>query len=160
MQENGNGEIVAGVAEKMSDYARDAVDFAREKFSLELDFSAVSIKLLEKIAAAIHDDWSRPGPGKRSLRKPTGSEIEGMCFMLGAYLGEAFRLNIGGEWRLETRSGMVGLRSREKWFFPEKHVRRRLLEGRSYDLWNLFQVYLVMGAFWKFISSPLPPGRG
>jgi hypothetical protein len=87
----------------MAEYAQDAVDTARDKFQLDLDYSLESIDSLDIILQAQFDamptGWQllyRFRPSKRKLR--TWSK------MWGGYLGEVIRREWGGQW-LEPADG-------------------------------------------------------
>jgi hypothetical protein len=81
----------------MAEYAQDAVDTARDKFQIDLDYSLESIDSLNIILQAQFDamptGWQllyRFRPSKRKLR--TWSK------MWGGYLGEVIRREWGGQW--------------------------------------------------------------
>ncbi len=81
----------------MAEYAQDAVDTARDKFQIELDYSLDSIESLNIILQAQFDatptGWQllyRRRPSKRKLR--TWSK------MWGGYMGEVIRRAWGGQW--------------------------------------------------------------
>lgn len=87
----------------MAEYAQDAVDTARDKFQIDLDYSLESIDSLDIILQAQFDamptGWQllyRFRPSKRKLR--TWSK------MWGGYLGEVIRREWGGQW-LEPPDG-------------------------------------------------------
>jgi hypothetical protein len=87
----------------MAEYAQDAVDTARDKFQIDLDYSLESIDSLNIILQAQFDamptGWQllyRFRPSKRKLR--TWSK------MWGGYLGEVIRREWGGQW-LEPPDG-------------------------------------------------------
>ncbi len=78
----------------MSDSMQDAIDFANEEFSIELDKSLASVKKLDGIILDcipfLTDDDKRD------------QHIFTICNMLGAYMGEVFKLHIGGEWSYDS----------------------------------------------------------
>jgi len=84
-------------ADLMAEYAQDAVETAREKFQIDLDYSLESIESLDIILQsqfeAMTTGWQllyRFRPSKRKLR--TWSK------MWGGYLGEVIRRAWGGQW--------------------------------------------------------------
>lgn len=84
-------------AELMADYANDAVETARDKFRMDLDYSLESIDsldlILESQFASTPTGWQmlyRFRPSKRKLRT--------LSKMWGGYLGEVIRRQWGGQW--------------------------------------------------------------
>jgi hypothetical protein len=84
-------------ADLMAEYAQDAVDMARDKFQIELDYSLESIGLLDIILQSQFDamptGWQllyRRRPSKRKLRMWSKT--------WGGYLGEVIRRQWGGQW--------------------------------------------------------------
>jgi hypothetical protein len=61
----------------------------------------------------------------------------------GAYLGEVFRRNIGGEW-IEFQNQLfkaIGVRYKKIIVFPIDKVRKRILEGRSHNLVAFYKTF-------------------
>lgn len=84
-------------ADLMAEYASDAVETARDKFQIDLDYSLESIDLLDVILqsqfTATPTGWQllyRLRPSKRKLRT--------LSKMWGGYLGEVVRRQWGGQW--------------------------------------------------------------
>lgn len=84
-------------AAMMAEYAQDAVDMARDKFRIDLDYSLESVEslniMLQAQFEAMPTGWQllyRRRPSKRKLRM--------LSKTWGGYLGEVIRRQWGGEW--------------------------------------------------------------
>ncbi len=84
-------------ADLMAEYANDAVETARDKFQMDLDYSLESVDsldlILESQFASMPTGWQllyRFRPSKRKLRT--------LSKMWGGYLGEVIRRQWGGQW--------------------------------------------------------------
>jgi len=80
-------------------------------------------------------------------RKPSVETIELLCKMYGGYIGEVFRRNFGGHWKLrEDVPGAdvdvpviaVACLGGET-FFPPARVWKRLHNGAEDDVWSYFR---------------------
>lgn len=125
--------------QKMAEaYSLDLVDFAAQHFKITLNWSDESIREVEKIAAALHDD-------ARSS-KPTEEQLAPFYKGLGSYIGEVFRKNHGGVWGWVTFNGQrfPGMQ-REKigLFWPWGKAQGRLVNGPEDNLWVYYQVALL-----------------
>ncbi|MEE2000145.1 hypothetical protein QWY20_01660 [Alkalimonas sp. MEB108] len=70
--------------------ANDAVNYASEEFQLELDFSRESLLQLDSLVSALHQRQKKQAHAHDLLFT--------LCTILGAYTGEVFRRELGGEW--------------------------------------------------------------
>jgi len=123
-------------------YAEDAVDYARERFGVTLDYSVDSVKHVEEIATKLYE--SIPTGISRFLRKgPKPTEVETICKMLGAYVGEVYRREKGGEWDTNEKFKAIGVRKGESWIFPPAKIHKRLTNGPEDNVWFYFGVLLA-----------------
>ncbi|RTE86153.1 MULTISPECIES: hypothetical protein [Gammaproteobacteria] len=74
----------------MRDSAQDAIRFAQEEFSVELDSSASSVAQVDKLILLIRSEYSEDLHDSKLIFT--------VCNMLGAYVGEVFRRFHGGQW--------------------------------------------------------------
>ncbi len=89
------------VNDMMSAYALDAVDLARTRFGVALDFSEESINALEGILDRLHA--SLPTGMQRAFRRgPTQEQIDQMAKIWGGYLGKVS----GSQLKVEPVSGL------------------------------------------------------
>ena len=120
------------VARTMQGYAEDAVSLARRHFSIVLDYSASSVIELERLADALCSTL----PANLDRNK-----MNEMSHLLGGYLGEVIRREVGGEWLITEHEGSdtVGLWMKNDSFaFPSKRVLERLVKGPSENIWHWF----------------------
>lgn len=104
--------------------ALEAQKFSRKHLVLELDFSAHSIAELEQQADSI--EYAIAG-GK------SAANVAMLTRTWGAYLGEALRKQVGGEW-VQAEDQRIGLRGPGATVYPHEQVQRRLVEGRAANL--------------------------
>ncbi|HSG51664.1 MAG TPA: hypothetical protein VLA40_06115 [Rheinheimera sp.] len=75
--------------------AKDAVQYASEEHQLNLDHSLESLVLVDRILVELH---------QRELVQPHSAEMMfTLCNILGAYIGEIFIANVGGQWQQNNR---------------------------------------------------------
>lgn len=108
----------------MEAYSLDAVDYARDRFGIELDFSAESIERVESILGQLHD--SIPRGIKGFFTGPSQKDIMLMVKMLGSYVGEVMRHEYGGEWVMTA---------------PTTEIQHLMLEFDEHQCWPLVKVY-------------------
>lgn len=122
------------LAEIQAAAAVDAVELAKVYFDVRLDFSEASVATLDRIVDDIH--YSIPD-GK------TAENIDLVCRLWGAYIGEVFRRHVGGEWvRWDDQFGTsVAFQSGGVTVFPEDKVRKRILSGPEHNLRDYYQVF-------------------
>lgn len=80
----------------MQELAGDAVKYAAEEFNIELDFSKESLFLLDQLMTALAD--------RQLEQKHSDEMLFTLCNILGAYVGEVFIRNIGGQWHQNEES--------------------------------------------------------
>ncbi len=93
------------VSHVMQAWAEDAVDLARERFEVTLDYSEESLPRVERCLAELHDEM--PGAIGRLLRqRKTDAYAWNLAKLFGGYLGEVIRRRWGGQW--VTEDGEAG----------------------------------------------------
>lgn len=127
----------------MEAYARDAVDFAKARFDVTLDFTAASISNVESIADRLYRSKPRGVLGKLFGRGPSEQDVDAMCKMLGGYVGEVLRREKGGEWGINEDLQAYGVRFGETWVFPPAKVHKRLTNGSEDNIEFYFRVLLA-----------------
>jgi hypothetical protein len=119
-------------ADVMADSAKEAMKLTRKYFVVELNYTEESLEELERVI----DDYR--------VALPDGDRPETVLLMArvwGAYLGEVIRRRVGGEWieADETPGEAAALQVGERTVQPILHVRRRLEEGKSHNVWEFYQ---------------------
>src|SRR5690349_20232548 len=140
------------ISEMMADFARAAVEIARD-FPAEnvaaLDYSEGSLERLEQILSQLHGELRGKGNGA-----PDDDQITDLCKLWGAYFGEVVRQRWGGEWALETYPGAQfatpTLNVRGSKLFPCMKIYRRLTVGNDDDI----------AAFYKRVREKLESTPG
>jgi hypothetical protein len=105
--------------------AQIAVKTARTKWSVALDFTADSLKLVEAVLGQLHDMAKAAAPADR----PTEKQIEGASIVWGVYVGEVIRRHYGGQWEVSKPDGILQLKIKEARLFPVRKVQKRLVDG-------------------------------
>lgn len=115
------------VGQQMAAAAADAVRLTDTYFTEELDFTEESVSTIERLIDDIH--YSMPN-GK------TQANIDLLCRVWGAYIGEVFRKHVGGEWiEWEDEYGKaIAFQSGEVKVFPMDKVRKRIVGGPEHNL--------------------------
>jgi len=130
------------INDMMSAYAEDAVDFARQRFGISLDYSHASVEQVESIAAKLFQSQPKGFVGKLFHKGPSEEEIQTICKMLGGYIGEVLRRTKGAEWAINQEFSAIGLQNGETWLFPPAKIHKRLANGAEDNLWSYFRVVL------------------
>lgn len=108
-------------------YSLDAQDHAKKYFSITLDFSDNSIKLVENILDHLH---------KTSMKeKPTDEREWEFAKVYGCYLGEVFRHNHGAGW-LEDGTMKLG----DGYVWPIARAHKRITNGEEDNAWHYLQI--------------------
>ncbi len=123
----------------MSALAHDAVEFARRNFGVALDFSNASVERVEIIAEELYQSIPHGVLNRLFHLSPSEGEMQNICNMLGAYIGEVFRRSKGGEWATNQEFSAVGIQHGASWLFPQAKVHDRLTNGSEDDLWAYFR---------------------
>lgn len=118
-------------------YGLDMIDYARERFGFELDWSDQSVQYVERIAETLHADYKKT--------RPTAETIEPFYKMMGSYIGEAFRRNHGAEWGWVSLQGgrFPGMQDKPgSLFWPWGKAQNRIINGPEDNLWHYYQYLL------------------
>lgn len=118
----------------MHAYALDAVDFAREKFNVTLDFSEGSLKSVEKILNHLHETYG----------DFSDDDMDALTKMFGGYVSEVMKQFYGGHWKLETRAFpgaevlTFEILGHDLW--PHFKAGKRLVNGSEDNIWFYYRV--------------------
>lgn len=123
--------VANSLTEQMVRAAADAETLTDIYFSKQLDYSEDSIGVLENLVDDIH------------YRLPDGKSqknINLLCQIWGAYIGEVFRRNIGGEWiNWEDEYGKaIAFQSSGVKVFPSDKVHKRIVNGAEHNLYDYY----------------------
>jgi hypothetical protein len=131
----------------MNAYALDAVDYAREKFQVELDFSEASIQQVEKILGQLHESLPKGLMSKLLKKQPSEQEMDALTKMFGGYIAGVMQRLYGGDWKAESQAfpGQEVLtfevKGRDLW--PQFKVGKRIMNGAEDNVWHYYQVVKV-----------------
>lgn len=111
---------------------------ANEGFKTKLDYSIDSIKQVDTILDAIHQDYKKTG-------SKTG--LEGIALEFGAYIVKVTEQHFGpAEWDRDDESfgqDTFPLRWRGTTIFPVGWCLKRILNGPADDVWLKFQTLVL-----------------
>jgi hypothetical protein len=120
------------LAEDMEANAQSAVELAKTRFQVALDYRPESIQELEKLCDRV----------QYAMPDAESKETLGLLTRLwGSYLGEVIRRRLGGEWIIWTdkHGKTMALRVGEATVFPHNKVKKRLERGTDHNIWNYYQ---------------------
>jgi hypothetical protein len=120
------------LSEDMEANARNAVELAKNRFQVTLDYRTDSVQELEKLFDRVQ--YAMPDPESR--------ETLGLLTRLwGSYLGEVIRRQHGGEWTIwsDKHGKTMALQVGEATVFPHNKVKKRLERGSDHNIWNYYQ---------------------
>jgi hypothetical protein len=122
------------LAQQMEADAADAVELTDFYFSKTLNFSEASVALIEQFIDDVH--YALPD-GK------TPRNIDLLCCVWGAYIGEVFRRNVGGTWVEwhDQHGEAIALQLNKQTLFPHDKLRKRLVDGPEHNLRDYYQVF-------------------
>ncbi len=109
--------------------AQETVSTAKEIFEAKLDFTAESIKTLDKM---IEEGWKTPMGEKEAY------ELSMSILSLGSYLGETIIKNLGGKWQVDI---------------AEKNPVEKMLSAKIIDLGKIAEIYPFGKTFKRFVSG-------
>jgi len=119
---------------------------AREAFSTHLDYSVESIRQVERILGAIHDDY-------KSTRSEEG--LQGIALEFGVYIVKVIERHFGpAEWMRDHESlgkDTFPLQWRGSTIFPFQWCMKRIFDGPGDDVWLKFKTLVLDAA---------PPNNG
>ncbi len=111
---------------------------AREGFGRDLDYSVESVKEVEKILSAMHDDYM-------NTRSEDG--LQGIAMEFGAYIVKVIERNYGpAEWQRSDESfgdDTFPLQWRGSTLFPVAWCLKRILDGTGDDVWFKFEALVL-----------------
>lgn len=111
------------IDEIMAECAKEAVDFAKKQFNIDLDYSEASIDDVETILSSLYDSIPKGWWTKLLGKCPTKQQINGMSVIWGGYIGEVFKRVLGGGVVPGRRDGLSGRDYFKNWC------------GSSYSFW-------------------------
>src|SRR5258706_4688094 len=114
------------VPEMAAAYALEAIDHAKSKFQVDLDFALESVERLEHVLEQIHGTIPKGFMGNifgAAIKGP----IERMSKMYGYYLGEVLRKHAGGAWVVSENGVSLSKADASAW--PTTKVYERLTNG-------------------------------
>lgn len=126
----------------MTAAAADAVEMARRRFGVELDFSEGSMRRVERCVARFGEVLGG-GFLRRLLRRgPSPDQILVVAKLFGGYLGEVYRQHHGGTWQVNPAPTEEVARATLRHpsgasFAPIAIVHERLLKGGP-SLWTSY----------------------
>jgi len=118
-------------------YSLKMIDFAKTTFGIDLNWSDESIRQIETIAAALHEDYKK--------KHPTPEQVAHMYRMVGSYIGEVYRKNHGAEWGWVISPGgdrFPGLESASTRCWPWARAQKRIVDGPEDNIWHYYQYLL------------------
>jgi hypothetical protein len=130
----------------MAAYADDAVNAARQMFSVELNYTPDSVQQVEfmlgELSRSVRRNWLQ-----RLFRLGmTEDQTDTIAKMFGGYIGEIMRKDKGGTWQIidsPTGEGnVIALVNGEDKIFPPAKAYKRLVNGKEHDVWLYFQVLM------------------
>lgn len=89
------------IADVMRAYANDALDYAKRRFDVILDFSERSLEDIDLILADYNNSRLLVPDNLSAAER---EELWLFCKMMGGYVGEVIIRNIGGEWQMKDMS--------------------------------------------------------
>jgi hypothetical protein len=128
----------ASFDDQMRVCAQEAVTIARDRYNVTLDFSEASVKQLETLLAKMHNGLPKPGDPAR----PSDQWISRVGATFGAYLGEIFRVNLGGSWLKENPQApgsLPALNIHGDILTPCRKVVKRIVEGPGENVAFFYQ---------------------
>jgi hypothetical protein len=130
------------LSEQMRALAENAVTLARNQHQTSLDFSEDSLQLVEDILSKLSRDIPKTLFGRLLKRGPTQNQIEAICQLMGAYIGEVIRRKWDGTWRMDSTFGtpLPALSVLGGDIYPANKVWKRLVDGEGDNVWAYYQM--------------------
>ena len=128
----------------MAAYALDAVDHARDKFAVTLDFTPGSVEKVEEILQKLFDDKPTGLMAKLLKKGLSDKDVDLMAKMYGGYIGEVLRRQAGeGEWYFDDQimpgNVVYGLEAKGGKFWPQIKVHKRFANGPEDNVWMYYR---------------------
>lgn len=121
----------AALAGAATPLARDAVRFAHQRYDIALDGSEASIDAVELALDHLSVAYASVQP------RPSDAEVMSFAQRFGAYVGEVYRRQHGGEWGWVTLNGQrfPGVRTRAgRVVWPDGRVYDRITRGGEFSV--------------------------
>lgn len=132
-------KLVGGM---MAAGAADAVELARRRIGVDLDFTEGSVRRVERCLARFQETVGGSFLRRLLRRGPSPDQVLVLAKLFGGYLGEVFRQHHGGGWQVDPAPseevGRFQLRHESGMSFaPVSIVHQRLLKGGP-SLWTSY----------------------
>lgn len=111
--------------------AADAVNYAAEEYKLALDYSIDSLQLIDVMLADLHS--------KEQQQRHSAEVVFTLCNIMGAYIGELFIANVGGNWqhdKSDSEAPFVYIRLNEKEFPFSSVCYHKITRDNSISLYH------------------------
>ena len=130
------------LAQQMELLADKAVTLARDQFDVDFDFTEYSLRLVEKILAKMGEDIPKSILGRIFKRGPSKNQINSVCMLLGAYIGEVMRRKWNGTWHLDSTFGepLPAIAILDGKIYPTHKVYKRLVDGEGDNIWAYYEM--------------------
>lgn len=127
------------ITDMMKAYSEDAVEIAGS-MGVQLDYSEESLKKVDEILEKYHQGIPK-GIKKLFIKGPTEEQITQMSKVWGGYVGEVFRRNLGGEWRMsKSFSNALSLSINSIELYPPSKVNKRIINGKEDEIYFYYLV--------------------
>ena len=130
------------LANQMKTLAESAVTLARNQHQANLNYSEESLKLVEHILFKLSEDVPKSWLGRLLCRSPSRNQIESICQIMGAYIGEVVRRKFNGTWHMDSTFGkaLPALSVLGGNIYPTNKVYKRLIDGEGDNVWLYYQM--------------------
>ena len=130
------------LANQMKTLAESAVTLARDRYQANLDYSEESLRLVEQILTKLSEDVPKSWSGQLLGRGPSRSQIESICQIMGAYIGEVIGRKWNGMWHMDSTFGkpLPALAVLGGNIYPTNKVYKRLVDGEVENVWAYYQM--------------------
>jgi len=125
------------VNSQMQQLANNAVIAAKDKFSINLDFTENSLQQLDVLLQQAHESYKKTTSSANSQN----ISIENTVGVWGSYFGEVIRRTLGGDWIADKKYIFLQIGSGK--VDPLGQVRLRIINGPQYNLQGFFQGIMV-----------------
>lgn len=140
---------MTNVNDEMKAYAEEAINTAKQRFGLDLDYSEQSINKIENLLGLIYWDFYHGNKDEEQKK-----EIFNTAKLWGSFLGEFVRFKWGGTWLEKDSDRPVSINNVE--FSPIKFVLQRITNHPEYSVRNYLEK-LENKIIIAPIISPQPP---
>lgn len=129
------GELADKLALSFKGYALDAVDFVKNTYKIDLDFSENSIEVCEKILKSLNRGYHKD--------KPSDDDVFRMAKCFTGYVGQVMINRWGGKWKAENEYSIQngpGLKTGNQELFLLSKIYRRITGNDSDNIWHFYKV--------------------